>query len=284
MAALCALPCSAGQMSSGTFTVIVNDANSGGGTASSGNASTITTVGQTTSIGPSTNSTSQVGLGYIYTLAISATQEIDLVSIEAGGIPFSAKTIIPSTETLQVTLSDIYPISTVSLVIDSGTTLETNTVLSSLGRTGTVETWSGKYVSSTSLLNHTLTLYVADSNGANASYAFLSQLQSSTMSFHATGKPRNVPNPFKTGTGKGTTIIYKLQSNTDVKFIVYDISGRAVWTRFFNSGVNGGKAGDNTVFWDGTTDMGQAAGNGVYIYVITTKGRILSKGQMAVMD
>ena len=106
----------------------------------------------------------------------------------------------------------------------------------------------------------------------------------SANTLSVTLKPRNVPNPFKTGTGKGTTILYKLHSDTDVKFIVYDLTGRAVWTKFFSAGSNGGKASGNAIYWDGTTDLGQPAANGVYIYVITTKGKILAKGEMAVMD
>ena len=107
-----------------------------------------------------------------------------------------------------------------------------------------------------------------------------------STSAKVTGKPRNVPNPFKTVAGKGTTLIYNLAADTDIKLIVYDITGRAVWTKTFAAGTNGGRgpALDNEVYWDGTTDLGQRAGNGVYIYVITSKGKVLSKGQMAVMD
>ena len=115
-----------------------------------------------------------------------------------------------------------------------------------------------------------------------ASYGKIPTQTLTTLSI--TLKPKNVPNPFKTSKGNGTTIMYNLQNDYPVKLIIYDISGRAVWTRFFNAGSNGGRQTDNEVFWDGTTDLGQRASNGVYIYLITTKGKVLSKGQMAVID
>jgi flagellar motor switch/type III secretory pathway protein FliN len=38
------------------------------------------------------------------------------------------------------------------------------------------------------------------------------------------------------------------------------------------------------VDWDGKTDFGEYAGNGVYIYIISDNGKILGKGQVVVMD
>lgn len=102
--------------------------------------------------------------------------------------------------------------------------------------------------------------------------------------FSVTNKPKNVPNPFRPGRNEGTTIIYNLSTDTSVKMVIYDITGKALWQRSFNPGTEGGKAGQNNVFWDGKNDFGETVGNGVYIYMITSGSKILSKGQMAVMD
>ena len=99
-----------------------------------------------------------------------------------------------------------------------------------------------------------------------------------------TSKPKNVPNPFRPSRGEGTTIMYNLSSDTGVKLIIYDITGKAVSQKFFSPGTEGGKAGQNNVFWDGKNDFGGYVGNGVYIYFITSGEKILSKGQMAVID
>ena len=102
--------------------------------------------------------------------------------------------------------------------------------------------------------------------------------------FTVTSRPKNVPNPFRPSRGEGTTIIYNLSADTGVKLIIYDITGKAVSQKFFSPGTEGGKAGQNNVFWDGKNDFGGYVGNGVYIYFITSGDKILSKGQMAVID
>jgi hypothetical protein len=111
----------------------------------------------------------------------------------------------------------------------------------------------------------------------------------STSSFSSgvlslTGKPKNIPNPFRPSHNEGTTIIYELTAASDITIIIYDISGKAVWQRTFSSGTNGGNSGQNNVFWDGKNDFGEYVANGVYIYIIAAKDKILAKRQMAVLD
>jgi hypothetical protein len=97
-------------------------------------------------------------------------------------------------------------------------------------------------------------------------------------------KPMNIPNPFKTGRGKGTTIIYMLANNGDIKLIIYDTKGRSVWAKSFTSGSVGGSTGENNIYWDGTDSFGNTSANGVYIYMVTSGTKVLSKGQMVVAN
>jgi hypothetical protein len=99
-----------------------------------------------------------------------------------------------------------------------------------------------------------------------------------------TGRPKNVPNPFKSKQGEGTTIIYDLSSDTGTKLIIYSITGSVVWQKSFDPGSAGGKAGQNNVFWDGKNDFGDYVGNGMYIYLITSSSKILHNGHMAVIN
>jgi hypothetical protein len=124
---------------------------------------------------------------------------------------------------------------------------------------------------------------------ATSSFAFTIENQGYTAPSGAIGvssvsRPKNVPNPFQPRHGEGTTIIYDLSADTGTKLIVYDITGQAVWQKFFDPGVEGGKSGRNNVFWDGKNDFGEYVGNGVYIYFITSGSKILNNGHMAVMD
>jgi len=98
------------------------------------------------------------------------------------------------------------------------------------------------------------------------------------------GRPKNIPNPFRPRHKEGTTIVYILTDNGDIKFIIYDVTGRPVWQRYFYSGAQGGRVNENRIDWDGKTDFGEYAPNGAYIYLITHGDTILGKGQMAVMD
>jgi len=98
------------------------------------------------------------------------------------------------------------------------------------------------------------------------------------------GRPKNIPNPFRPRHGEGTTIVYILTDDGDIKFIIYDVTGRLVWQRYFLSKTMGGRVNENRVDWNGKTDFGEYAANGAYIYLITHGDSILAKGQMALMD
>jgi hypothetical protein len=83
------------------------------------------------------------------------------------------------------------------------------------------------------------------------------------------GAPRlqltqNQPNPFA---GR-TTIEYSLPAGGPARLRVFDLSGRLVRTL-----VDGPlAAGAGEVEWDGVTDQGRPAGNGIYFYLLETAG------------
>jgi hypothetical protein len=73
---------------------------------------------------------------------------------------------------------------------------------------------------------------------------------------------QNFPNPFN----PNTTIRYHLAKTTDVKFEVYDILGSKI-----NTLVDGKQtAGEHTVQWNGTDNVGSAVASGLYFYKIST--------------
>ncbi len=119
--------------------------------------------------------------------------------------------------------------------------------------------------------------------GGSADYFGLKQLKHPGI-LSITSKPKNVPNPFRPKHGEGTTIMYDLSSDTGTKLIIYDITGKAVCQKSFDPGDEGGRSGLNSVFWDGKNDFGEYVGNGVYIFIITSGSKMLSKGQMMVVD
>lgn len=98
-----------------------------------------------------------------------------------------------------------------------------------------------------------------------------------------TGKPMNYPNPCQPSSGVGTTINYKLTQNTAIKLMIYDLTGRLVYSQSFAAGDNGGKL-ENDVTWDGRSFQGAYVPNGVYAYFITANGRALGSGEIAVYE
>jgi hypothetical protein len=120
--------------------------------------------------------------------------------------------------------------------------------------------------------------------GEPAAPQYISSQMSVNSVLSVTGKPKNIPNPFRPRHGQPTTIVYTLTTNTDIKLMIYDITGRPVWQRSYAAGTNGGATNENRVTWDGRTDFNEYAGNGAYIYILTDGKKILAKGQMAVID
>lgn len=98
------------------------------------------------------------------------------------------------------------------------------------------------------------------------------------------GTPLAYPTPFRPLTDKNVTVSYSLTTNSDVNIYMYDISGQMILTRKFKAGRDGGKAGYNQFTWDGVTDFGKVAGNGIYVYKIAAKGRAIGTGKLVVMD
>ena len=74
----------------------------------------------------------------------------------------------------------------------------------------------------------------------------------------------NAPNPFDSRQGS-TTIGYLLAQDSRTTLTIYDLLGKKVLTWNFSAGQNGGKAGANTLPWDGTNETGRKVSKGGYI-------------------
>lgn len=68
---------------------------------------------------------------------------------------------------------------------------------------------------------------------------------------------QNFPNPFN----PTTKLRYGLPKDSDVRIIIYDINGRIVKSLVDNSQ----QAGWYNILWNGTNNLGQAVGSGMYI-------------------
>ncbi|MDR1997728.1 MAG: hypothetical protein LBQ83_05335, partial [Candidatus Margulisbacteria bacterium] len=90
------------------------------------------------------------------------------------------------------------------------------------------------------------------------------------------------PNPFSPITrGEEAHIGYNVKKDGWTRVYVYNIRGERIWQT-----ANYAYASrENIVIWNGRNARGQAAGNGIYIMILTDEGRkILSKGRLTLLD
>jgi len=99
-----------------------------------------------------------------------------------------------------------------------------------------------------------------------------------------TGKPVNLPNPFRPKYGEGTAIRYGLSADSDIKLVIYDEKGKPAWQRNFSAGAEGGKIKQNNVFWNSKNDLGYYMDNGIYGYTISSGGKVLARGRLTITD
>jgi len=92
------------------------------------------------------------------------------------------------------------------------------------------------------------------------------------------------PTPFKPLTDPNVIISYTLSTNADVTLYMYDISGQIILTKKFSSGLPGGQAGYNDFTWNGQTDFGSTAANGIFIIKVVSKSRAIGAGKLIVHD
>lgn len=100
------------------------------------------------------------------------------------------------------------------------------------------------------------------------------------------GTPVTFPSPFSISKDGTVTIQYTLSKNAAIDIILSDISGRRVKTFVSPSGAEGGSAGLNKLTWNGRTDLGPLAGNGIYLGTIVAKdeGRKLGSVKVTLLD
>jgi hypothetical protein len=100
------------------------------------------------------------------------------------------------------------------------------------------------------------------------------------------GDPICYPSPYSISKHGRVTIQYRLSKAADIEIVFADIAGRLTKTLYFPSGQEGGSAGVNKVTWDGRTDRGTLAGNGIYLGTIVAReeGRKLGKVKLPVVD
>jgi|GEM_PF-921869 len=136
---------------------------------------------------------------------------------------------------------------------------------------------------------YTLRLAVQDKVGTVTTRTITLNIRSTTTTKEAYPQPGlpltyALPNPFDRSLVSEVTFNYSLESNFDTRIYLFDLSGNLIWQRSYTTGSNGGKAGENSVAWDGRDLFGQNVANGVYIYQVVADHKVIAKGKIVVLN
>lgn len=138
----------------------------------------------------------------------------------------------------------------------------------------------GRNYGDPSQTSHQITLTVTDQNGRTGTASVTLTEAEPELALAAV---TNCPNPL---VGEGTYFCYNLTANADIDIAVFDLAGFQVKKIRLAAGSEGGRPGDNKVFWDGTSDFGSALARDVYFYLVTARsadGRtVTARGKLAV--
>gem|GEM_PF-3789581 len=151
---------------------------------------------------------------------------------------------------------------------------------------GTVEALVENFPITLSAGNHSLRIRARAANGAEGiSEDILVRVFSGKVDLVPGTEILAYPHVFSpVTTGGNVTISYYLTIDANVSILMYDISGKTVLKRKFPSGQPGGRAGYNSFEWNGVTDFGSFAGNGIYVIKIASEDGEVGTGKLVVMD
>ncbi|MDD5383226.1 MAG: Ig-like domain-containing protein, partial [Candidatus Margulisbacteria bacterium] len=126
--------------------------------------------------------------------------------------------------------------------------------------------------------SHSVRAEATDNQGNLSSKEAIGLLVQIGGDLNVYGAPLNYPNPFDPG-GGSTTISYSLSKPANITLSIFDLGGNLIAKKNYSANQPGGKAGYNEVPWDGKSDSGVYVGNGIYIYLIMTDGKVAQNGK-----
>jgi hypothetical protein len=220
-------------------------------------------------------------------------------NIKFDGITYKSGDIIRNTPNITATLKDNNgtPVagSTLRISFAPATTTSSMKTMYSIVYTYSDFTGTDSYDSTTGLLSFTPKMglskgtYTMSIQASSAAGIVLTwettglEVMDTGAALQTIGTPLNYPNPFKPST-QTTDITYTLNVDGNTSVYIFDMHGRLIWKRDYGSGTMGGKAGYNTVTWDGKDDFGNQVGNGIYPFRIVSQGKVIGKGKIAVIE
>jgi len=202
----------------------------------------------------------------------AATQEKPSIAIRIDGSKPYPGDALSATPKIEITVTSTNTVQAINLKVGS--------VSAALVLTGSAGKFYATHEVTAALADgtHCLTIEAADNYNNVTTLEILPLYVQSAGVVTIQGLPLNYPNPFDPGTQK-TYLGYNLSKSANVAINIFDLSGNLVAKKSYLSGQPGGSASYNEVSWDGKSDSGNYAGNGVYIYLIIADGALAQNGK-----
>ena len=163
-----------------------------------------------------------------------------------------------------------------NFILDNATV--TN-LLTATVETGSAAIYKAYYRPNLADGTHDVKVTAIDNDNRATTFEATNLIVQSAAELKVQSTPLNYPNPFNPESG--TSIGYTLTKSGNIQIIIYDLMGNQVVKLDYGAGSDGGRAGYNDVPWNGRSSSGALVGNGVYVYLIVSDGRVLAKGKLA---
>ena len=204
------------------------------------------------------------------------------MEVKINGARFFSGNLISSRGTITAHVSCSSGVSSLNMYLDSSVL---PVIFTQSGGTSIESDWTGN-LSISGAGNHILRFVAHDGLGLDDQMTYIGHVSAGTV--QVVGIPYNFPNPFKPLSSDPsinvTQIQYTLSGDAPVEIIIYNITGHEEKRMSYPARTEGGRAGINTVTWNGRTIMNDVAGNGMYVYKIITNNQVIGSGKLVIFD
>jgi len=216
-----------------------------------------------------------LGLLLVPALALTAfsTQEIPQIAITIDSTKPYPGDSIRSTPSISITVTTSNSVSSGNIVVDSR-------AAAALTFTQSGNKFLSTYEVTTALPDGSrgLTIEVTDNYNNIGTFEIFPLYVDTAGSATIQGFPLNYPNPFDPGS-QTTNIGYTLSKPANITVNIFNQVGNLVVKVSASANQDGGRAGYNEITWDGRATSGDYVGNGIYIYLITANGSLVTNGK-----
>jgi hypothetical protein len=213
--------------------------------------------------------------------AIGAESIPPSVLIIINGVTLKSGDFVPSQPTIKVVATDNYAISSggVKVFIDDSEVTISGT------RSFSTTSVEVEYETALSPGTHSIRVEATDGAGNKTTR------EAAGLKVAETGADVELtyviahPTTFRPRGGEAAAFSYVLNKDADIRIYLFSPVGRVDWTRRFPAGTMGGQAGYNSVTFSGVSDItGAPVANGIYVFKVISRNRVVGKGYIVVYD